>query len=344
MSVVIKAIQESELNEVLEFIQKTSRPFFTKKIFQWQYSNPRSKLFIVEREGKIQGTQGMIFHEIIDYKHSRIISSSKSETTYVSNELRGSGAFEGLYADSMLSTVNDNQEFVWGFTALGKVWKNKLGFHVDESIIYESQLIVSIKKIKLNSIRDIIVLLHSILKNLQTQFSKLIYKSDLQIKIKSVEDIEEYLSKFKFENENIKLNYSNEFLNWRIARHPTIKYKLSSISILGIDEGYLLYHIQNHIMYISDFYSTDFSYIFEILKQSIPIARENRVHSIRFFGNINHDLNKSIFNSFKKLGGSIAKNKDMSFVVNANFPQGAEQYKNLQNWRLNGLWTEGFTY
>jgi len=339
-------------SDVLHFIRSTSRPFFNQKIVNWQYSNEHSRLFYLSKEGEICGTQGMIFHELISTspnEDKKVILSSKSETTFVSDNLRGTGSFEILYERAVQYTIDDKQTFIWGFTALSKVWRNKLRFFVDETIIYESFLKIGFENDGNRTIKSLVKKTMSIFSLWIVMIKISTIKLSKIVRFKEQKNISDILPKLQeslnHNSDTIELLFSQNYCKWRLENNPNLEYKLFTIE----DEyknsnGYVIFTIDKNHLRISDFNIIDPSCINEILIQIIKIGRKEKVNKVTFFGNINNKTNKLIFDAFERLGGKKELNTKMNLVVKSNVLNVHITNNELKKWRITGLWTEGFTY
>jgi len=331
-------------DKILQFVKTSSRPFFTNSILTWQYSNEQSDLLFIEQEDTIKGTQGMIFHELYDWGKLKPYKSFKSETTFVSDELRGTGAFENLYQSAVDYARNQEAIFIWGFTALSKVWRNKLNFNVNEKIIYEAYL-----DIKIKSGRNSLTLFKSIFTSLKVKIRILSFKKRNNLTFcehsNLVKDLPILQKNISSRNKFIELNLTEEFCEWRMEKNPLLKYTLVSFS--GDNDqiqGYVIFNLLDKTLRISDYNSVSSIDSPDVLNELVKIANKYGCNQLSFFANSNNSINNSLFSAFQNFGGSLKMNKNMNFVLKSFSNDMDYGIKEFSNWRINGLWTEGFTF
>ncbi|MDD4214465.1 MAG: hypothetical protein PHR81_06605 [Bacteroidales bacterium] len=336
--------------ELLSFMKETLRPFFTSEILEWQYySNADSFLMTLKCDNAIKGTQGMLFHELLLSDNATVVDSSKSETTYVSAEFRGKGMFEELYKRCIDKTILSGHKFIWGFTGIPNVLKKKLGFHIEEEIIYEAKIVIGVAKIKTIRISEILSYAKNLFGFINVRIKILHFSDKKKLNVKDYDNLSKIMPCIHQEIKNgakdICLNYSENYCDWRMDRHPVLKYKL----LLFTDESdkkvaYVIYAVKNNAMMISSLNFTDRVFFNAVFCKIIDMARKLKLKNVNYFGNINNKTNAIIFEHFCKYGGKKYLNKGMSFVLKSNSLEDEVQYKNSDNWFINGLWTEGFTY
>ena len=331
--------------KLLKYIKLTSRPYFTENHLAWQYRNQGSFLYSINVNENLEGTQGMIHHSLVN--GTKLLNTLKSETTYVSSLMRGTGAFEILYNSCVKNAIDKNNKFIWGFTALSNVWKKKLDFHVDESIIYEATLTI-------RPIFDFKFNLKSILRFCNSFRLSFLFRKNLRFLKKNEnthytvtsnlsDNLPELANKLFKENNSIRIQFSKEFCKWRLEDNPELKYELITFFNPSHEPiAYAIINTKNVDLRISDFYIIDVDFMDAIFNIIFQLAISKKVKMISFFGNINHPKNRHVFDVFSAMGGKIELNKNMFFVL-----------KDLENstvtfdaskWLINGLWTEGFTY
>jgi hypothetical protein len=331
-------------DKILQFVKTSSRPFFTNSILNWQYSNDQSDLLFIEQKASIKGTQGMIFHELYDWEKLITYKSFKSETTFVSDELRGTGAFENLYQSAIDYTKNQEAIFIWGFTALSKVWRNKLNFNVNEKIIHEAYL-----DLKIKSGRNSLTLFKSIFTSLKVKVRILLFKkrNDLDFCEHSnlVRDLPLLQKNISARNKFIELDLTEEFCEWRMKKNPLLKYTMLSFSgDNGSVQGYVIFNLLDKTLRISDYNSVSSIESADVLHELVKIANKYGCNQLSFFANLNNSINKSLFSAFQDFGGSVKINKNMNFVLKSFLNDTDTEINEFSSWRINGLWTEGFTF
>ena len=71
-------------------------------------------------------------------------------------------------------------------------------------------------------------------------------------------------------------------------------------------------------------------------------AKTKNVNFIKFWGNNSNPKYSQIFNLFKKFGGRIETDINMQLIYKSfsNFKNSSQ----FENYFINGLWTEGYSY
>lgn len=336
--------------DLLKYMKETQRPFFTTEILNWQYfSNAGSFIMTLKCNDTIKGTQGMLFHELLLSDNTTIVDSFKSETTYVSRGLRGKGMFEELYERCIEKTIQSGHKFIWGFTGIPNIFRVFFGFHIEEKIIYEARVVLGIAKIKMVSIRGILSYAKNLFSFVNVRLKMMQFPDKKKLNVNDYEKISKIMpcihKEIKNGDKDICLNYSENYCDWRMDQHPVLKYKL----LLFTDESdknvaYVIYTIKNNAMMISSFNFTGKVFLNNVFCKVLEIARNLKLKNVNYFGNINNETNALIFECFCKYGGKKYPNKEMSLLLKSNSLEDEVQYKNINNWLINGLWTEGFTY
>ncbi len=335
-------------DKIITFFKANLRPDYDHSKYHWQYfTSTKSQLFISQNKDELICTQGMIFYPLMFA--GKFVNSAKSESSFLLTDFRGKGYFEKLYAYAVNDCVENDINVFWGFTALGEVWSKKLKFEVYD-IFYESQYFLS-KKIELISyfksnvpfkdkLRNLIKTLFNRNKKLNIDTLCTIEKRDL----KQNEDLINWVNnQWFYENPNsVTLSNCYSFLIDRVAQNHSINYTFQIISINGAVCGYfILNHSNSKTTYLVDIVLlanalnvTVFQSIVEWIKINYDYER------VSYLGNIQNIYNKSIFELFTPSKSRLSLLKDMQFVLKVTNKNSS--FKNIDNFVLNGLWTEGF--
>lgn len=335
---ILKVNVISHSSSLTDYISNTRNKNYKKEFLSWQYSNPKSNLYIIQDQNQICGTQGMIPFSLRFKKH--FFLTHKSETTYVSDQLRGSGLFEKLYSHSTENAFNNGASIIWGFTALGNLWEKKLAFKCDRDLISESNLIIGFKGIKISK-----KLFYYIFKSI-TIFFKLLFSSKSKMKFdeQDLTDLREFVE-FSFHsnfNNCLIIDFSSKDIENRILNSPVINYKVLKIKMEDNLEGLLLFHIRNNELLISEFFYESDKHLSDVLKTIYHFAIKKGVTNIRFWANNKNVYYNQIFEKIAFFGGKTNSVNDMQFVYNINDKSLIDLP--LSDYLINGLWTEGFNY
>lgn len=333
---VRKVDQVTDEKKIVSYIRESSRPGYTSEIFEWQYAHPQANLFLIEENEQIFGSQGMIPMDLI--KDEKSVLTHKSETTFIDPSLRGRGLFEALYSASVDDAKKNNSTLIWGFTALGKVWKKKLGFDYLE-LIKESNLILNNREIPSFKVR-----LYYTFRKWNCAFKM------RRISLKHTEIKEETLTDFSclqpfnslFTNSSVRLDYTAQTCQNRVLNSPYIAY--SSLTVIENNQpiAVAIFHKANGVLVISEamYYSKNGAE--KLLKALYKTACADNCNVIRFWGNENNPHYSILFDSMERLGAKSATVSDMQLIYKAF---GAELNKDdFNHFFINGFWTEGLYF
>lgn len=324
---------------IVAFIKDTARSRYTEKLFKWQYSDVKSNLYLLENNNKIYGSQGMLFYPLV--RGGVILSSHKSETTYLDHSLRGQGWFEKLYEASLNEAVNGGSQMIWGFTALGDVWKKKLHFNCHKKLITESQLIIAPQKFRVS-----LIFFFSLIKTLQLRLKLLIIRSkNIVIDEVSYDELTSKISEWSINSNqrNVALDYSSSQIKNRILGSPIRNYHFIGVKENDEIQAVICYSIEQNLLSISEISIRPGYSEKAILKSLIRYAlKQKEVKRIAFWGNYEYLEYQKIFNIFRNLSAKPVVVDSMQFVYRI-VGQG-NLNNNLAHYRINGFWTEGFHY
>jgi hypothetical protein len=322
---------DSDKGNSIEFIKKNVREFYSQEIFDWQYGNSNSNLFVgIDDQLNLIGTQGMIYVEMKNQGSS--FHSSKSETTFLSEIARGTGAFEKMYQLSIQAAFESGSEFIWGFTALGALWEKKLGFNYSD-VIHESVIFIKPnpsdnfkKKLLKNGVRLLLKL-------------KLSFISKVRV------EVTDNVSQFSFnpdfyESDGISLDYSSEtFLN-RTSENPFIKYSILKVYKYDNQIASILFQHEFDSFIISDIQYIDESYLKLIFKSIISYATSKTSCSeVKFWANKYNPKYNLVFLAMKNFFAKEYAIKDMQLIYKSK-----KRSVDISKLFINSIWTEGFKY
>lgn len=315
-------------SNTIEFIKKNVREIYSQEIFQWQYGDDKSNLFVVELD-TIEGTQGMILSELM-YQGKKI-SSSKSETTYLSEKCRGTGAFEKIYELSTNTAFDSGSQFIWGFTALGKLWKKKLDFDYDD-IVSESVIYITPKT--------------------EDDFKRRLYKNGMHLFLKfkllfskkytfEVSDELSILNNSEFYGEDaIYMNYESESFINRTKKNPFIHYRMMHFYDDNESIASIIFHVTNHVFVLSDIQYNMNADLRKIMNVIVSYClKENQITEIRFWANRYNPKYKLVFETMKSFLSKEFHVTDMQLIYKTKL----KKFK-VEDLFINSLWTEGFKY
>jgi hypothetical protein len=158
----------------------------------------------------------------------------------------------------------------------------------------------------------------------------------------SVEDLQELHQRLLSKNEDtIWIKYDSNFLNWRMRQHPFKKYDEYQVYQGDMLLAYAFTTEQEGEVCISDLLSED-KHATSLLLSTILDEYANRAVRYRFLGNPMDRLSLDLFRQLPLFGFSLAMKWNLTIWDN-KAALGTEFFK-INNWHVNGLWTEGFLY
>lgn len=353
---LLNKIDDSSNNEkVVLYIRENSRIDYNENNFVWQYDSEESVFGVIQDNNSILGTQGMISVNL--FNNNNIFLSHKSETTYLSESIRGLGLFEKLYKCCVNECKEKGSQYIWGFTALSKVWRNKLEFQVDENLIFESEIIISSRHQWIQffnnpkNLKEFGKVMYCFFKECNFKVKKILKKRKIlkEIFIKPSANLEYDISKLILKTEKYNqfysLNYSNLFLEKRILNSPFNKY--NSLVVYNNNNEPLaiaIYTTNNGRFRISECLYNNEESLNQLIRSVIKLAIDQKQSKISFFGNIKNSIYQKVFELMESYGSKTTRCADMNFVLLSCAGTKKNQYSNLHNWLINGLWTEGYSY
>ena len=352
MSIDKKIVTSDTLpqEQIVSFFSKNLRDGYTIEDLNWQYKNELSGggLFLL-LDDEIIATQGMIPIKLI--VNGLEVLSVKSESSFLDQKHRGKGYFDYLYYNAIDNCLNNNIYFFWGFTALDKLWKDKLNFSV-YSVFYESLIVISLNKTIFQILLGKLCLKSKFLSISKNIYNFLLQKFHFSFKKNNIEcevlfDLNEnriidiYKSWQKSHNDYISLSLDSFFLNWRLNRNTKNKYNYIVFIKDNLDVGFAIFNNKNSICYLVELIIIDDTCIEDVISSIIrqPYFKKN-ISTLSYIGNIKNKYNLSIFKAIKNIGVKSNELKDMKFVIK-NYSKN-DLLNEIEKYVLNALWTEGF--
>ena len=342
-------------DEQLTFIKKHLRVFYTKEIGSWQYKNEgqHTGLFLAKNNGQYIATQGMIPMKLIH--NGKHVFSAKSETSFLLSEFRGRGVFEELYFYTISCSESDNITLIWGFTALAKVWREKLKFDVYEKVVQESELQLTLFK----SIYSALFVTESI-KAKGRALLKCFAKSRVNIKrikpdkdycvreldLNNKSDLESVVSLYKSWTKNnpslVCIDFNQAFLKWRILDNPILNYVFGGVYKNNTLLGYGIINIDKRRAYLVDFIVAEKKDLEDCFGALLAFLDKQPISHLNYWANSKNAYAKSIHTVFTDCGADYTIKDSLSFVVKPINSTPTERF-NIDDFYFNSLWTEGFS-
>lgn len=357
----IRDINRSNAAEVKAAVSFHNAAYGTKRTSEqwfWEYEGnapSRSVFTIIEDEDGIGGTQGMIpiYLNINGQKYL----SGKSENTLLSPKHRGGSLSQELYGFALSRCKNNNMSFIWGYTPAEKVWKNKFGFATYNTMFFSILILnpfkfLSAMKSKLSPLKSIaslpLVLLAYIYSLMLRYYQRFLNNSSF--KRFSIEERPRNIDDLKLLYDRLRTKYpylihidqDDNYLNWRIACNPNIIWK----------KNYFLYEdntLKSYCYITSSNNTTAFvaDFTFEtreagayLLNEMLKSLNSGKISHLIFLGNQQNRLITNVFALLNKFG--FLRKRTAPFVFKNISGKDDNNLYNIENWYLNGLWTEGY--
>lgn len=346
-----------ELNpDLFNFLEEVLPYRYDEEIFKWEYGHP-DKVFgyIEDLNGKVIGALGMI--PIYLTTKTNLVLTAKAETGYLAASAQGQGLFRKLNTKVVDKARENGIELIWGFTALGPAFK-KIGYTTKNEFLYYSTLqirpsSISIKLIKPSNfvkyVRSFIDShkanrFHNKTKSHIKETFKGVYVEE---RLKEPDDIRFFCKRLKDENRDIiSIEMNRDYLSYRIDKNPFIKYKTSFVydkekKLLGY--YFLSIKEDQGRAYISDVTALDRNVKEVLISLAITeVIKNRRIKSIKMFGNLLNPLIAETFDILDQYGAN-KKDSELYLVLLVLNDKGTQIFEKLENWYINGLWTQGIT-
>ncbi len=353
----MKLADSTDAEIVIGFHNKIHNDNRELEQWKWEYetTHPNNYVFSIMLDGdRIIGSQGMI-PIYLNIKNQKILTG-KSENSILDPEYRGGTKFQDLYEFAMDNCAKKGMALIWGFTPAVKVWRNKLNFLVDPDCMFESISITNMSSAISNfkntdwpTKRKLALSIAAIISSVNSFFryhSKGV-KGDgiiIEPKMRDNSDIKTLFARLKEKSPNlIFIEPTAEYLAWRLKDNPNNDY-ITLFLYKGSElRGYCYFYLDKEK---KSGEITDITYLDEetgtiLLKRILAEARQHKIGYISFYGNVKNQLISSVFDLQKRLG--FIKKKHMNAFVLRNIAFEDEKHISaVENWYMNGLWTEGF--
>lgn len=351
-------INTISLSQAREFVDFHNSFYGTKRkpdhwIWQYKHYEPDKAVFTIARDkGKLIGTQAMmpVYMKIGEER----ILTGKSENTLLLPEYRGMNIMDDLYKYAIDLCKKRGFEFIWGFTSAVKAFR-KFGFSVYPIIeIYNrpglnfvSSLICRFKTsrplwLKIASSGKYVLhylknLRYLTIPNIQQQPDYQVSNNIINIsQINNLQD--KLMTKYK---SFITPYIDSKYIDWRIRRHPFLKYQEYQVLKNGILQAYAFVGLGEEAVSISDLFSGD-EHATSILLHRI--IKDNIIKSGQFkiFLNSHYVAGKNTIKICNKFGFYPLQSTS-NLVVRDISGNKHEEISKVERWNITGIWTEGYS-
>ena len=356
ISIDVKVLSKSQIQELLDFHNSYYGDNRIPEQWIWQYRtyNPDKVVFVVAHDdGKLIATQAMMpFY--MNVGGERILTG-KSENTLLLPEYRGKNIMENLYRYAIDRCKEIGMKTIWGFTPAVKAFQ-KFGFstfslpenHSRTGLNLFSCLASAFNQRGSSSLNRRLLSTakngFDYLRGLRyIPFERLLNTSHRVIKLPVSEKYTNDLDRLKQRHLcSINPFLDDDFINWRIKKHPLFNYSEYRVIRSDILQAYAFVAEQKHgFVTISDIASTD-KYSTRLLLHSIVKEHLKKAGKFRIIVNPKYALENEMLYNLRQLG--FHKDSAFNLVVQDISGDNADKFKNLANWNITEFWTEGYSF
>ena len=343
--------------ELIRFLDKYMTHVVNDETFRWEYYfQPEKTVFVtLSQDDEIIGTQSFLPFPLI-MNGSKTVSG-KSENSFIREEFRKELNFHNLYYYGVDECGLKSIQPLWGLTHLANFWKKILKFEVHGKIMYSFIFRRSFPALSelyrgggyLSPLRFLYNILKVIILSIKTfrLRSRISYRKKLnefQVLDRITDDqiFNTYYGEIRKKHPGlVYIEITNEFLEWRVYTNPNLKYSSFFFMKNGSLQGYYIFSVKGKTAQLVDFIALDNNTYETMTMHFLIKLKKMKIRSAEYFGNIKNEINSEVINLFRKIiGGKLLLNKGMAFVMKDT--SGDLKMPGIQEWYINGLWTEGY--
>jgi GNAT superfamily N-acetyltransferase len=350
----INSVTLSQAHEFVDFHNSCHSTKRKPEYWIWQYKNyePDKAVFTIARDnGKLIGTQAMM--PVYMRIGEECILTGKSESTLLLPEYRGKEIMKDLYEYAIGLCQERGFEFIWGFTRATKAFR-KFGFSVyplpqifcrpglNFAVTLASRFkkpnplwrrIKSMGKYGLFYLKNI---RHLAIPYIQQQPDYQI--SNEKISISQINELQNKLN-MKY-NSIITPCLDSKYIDWRIRKHPFLKYQEYQVLKKGILQAYAFVVFCKKTISVSDLASAD-EHATSLLLHRIIKDNFKRTGIFNVMINPQCTIGQNMIQLLQKFG--FCPYSTSNLVVRDLSGKKHEESTNMKKWNITGLWTEGYS-
>ncbi len=355
MDVVMKEAEVQDVDEIVSFHNAAYGDNRKPEHWAWEYKGhyPSLSVFTVIKNGeRIIATQGMMPY-YIKVQGERLLFA-KSDNTLLSPEYRGGTLFQDFYNYAVSLCQARGMECIWGYTPAVTAFR-RFGFRVYEDVMHDSKSILSLRRVLARVHDDNVSVAKRVTKSLKavalSAFSSILRTmcrtSDTGFSVKehlaNQHDLENLYVRLRTSHPDlIHIDLDEKYLGWRIYGHPIFKYKTYFVYEGDLLRAYAIVNTHDRDRaYLTDFTLETVSAGEFLLKELLRQMCAEDTGYISFFGNVRNPTMKRTFHLLRRFG-FVRRPTAMNFVLrNLTFDDESTLF-DVENWYMNGLWTEGY--
>jgi hypothetical protein len=373
----LREVKDSDVKSIVKLHNKTYGMDRTVKHWNWEYKGNYPDNFVygvIDDKGRIAGTQGMlpININILGKKHF----SGKSESSLLDSDYRGGTLFTDIYEYTMSLCKDKKMYCVWGFTSAVKVWRHKLNFEVYENDMTDARIVLNRSATFFMNLKSEIKSFYTSWRTKRTTLRKAmgtvlgkmkggrggkgeesspLPRIDKDIKVsknyklenapRSVKDIELLFKRLRKKYPNlIHMNFDKKYIQWRIKNNPHINYKHYFVYEGDKLRAYCYFNPKHEkrVAYLSDLTFENLGAGKFLLDHLLQELKSQKFAYMNFFGNRSNPMMALVLSLLQSRGAKLTPNSQAFVLRNLLYPD-EKVLHNIENWYLNGLWTEGHT-
>lgn len=349
MSTRLEEVQRfDDTGDVVEFLRQNVNPRMTPKAFAWQFSEiPERPALMVTRDDKgIVCTQSFLPHKL--FSGGTIIATTKSEHSFLMPTYRGTPVFTDAYAAGLAASAREGRHICWGFTPAVKVWRDRLGFEVVDDVMTECVARIAPPRLSFSPFPKAIARYAYGL----ARYAGAALRSgargrgaglEVSPEVPDVTSLNELFAAVA-DPSTVRLHMDAPFIAWRITNNPNARFHFRSFRTGGQLRGYYVVAMDpagtGNVVHLSDMVFLEAGDGGAMLDHLIREFGGRSGTLLQYFGNSANALNQRTFDLLRqRFACDRSLNKDMAFVLK----RGDRLPGGVQNWYMNGLWTQGFT-
>jgi len=345
----VREATDSDIDRVVSLHNQNYKHQRTALQWLWEYRTHHPDLVVftvVEDDDRIVGTQGMI--PIYLRFRGGTYLSGKSESSLLSPEYRGGKTFQKLYAFAMSLCKAKGMCCVWGLTTAAKVWRDRLLFSVYTDAIYTS---VSVLNPRLalsgtSSLTSCKYLYGCVQRRLLSRRKPVESRRfSIEQDLRSYRDLDHLYERLATKHADlIYIRQDEDYFRWRISNNPNARYMTCFLYEHDLLQSYCYVNTANSpTAYLTDFTFVDDDAGSYLLQKVLERLGHRNVVWVSFLGNVKNPLISAVFNVLKRFG-FIEERSPLAVVTKNIMCEDEEITRDVRNWYLNGLWTEGYTW
>jgi len=349
MSTRLEIVQDfGNAGDIVAFLQRHVNPRMTSEAFEWQFVRiPDRPVLTVTRDANgICCTQSFLPHDL--HHAGGMLPTVKSEHSFLLPTYRGTPVFTDAYAAGLAASADAGRRICWGFTPAVKVWRDRLGFEVFDEIMYECVARIARPRFAFSPfpkgpMRSIYGLLRRTAVSLRTLFHRPARSTDLRAQDRpaQVSEIDALFAAIA-PVETVRLDMNAAFLEWRFTANPNTRFHVRTFrSPNGLAGYYILAHDgSGDVLHLSDMVFRTVPDGHAMLDHLLNEFGRSPGRLLQYFGNRRNAINQRVFDLLqRRFACDLSLNKEMAFVVKRD----DRATGGVENWYMNGAWTQGFT-